>query len=65
MAEAQTIINISLLNIKSNYILKQIFNNLQKKILLNFIRYNKILQKRLNKDINDYKIEYSKIELEI
>ena len=67
MAKAQinSSSNISLLNIKSNYILKQIFNNLQKKILLNLIRYNKTLQKRLNKDINDYKIEYSKIELEI
>ena len=67
MAKAQinSTLNISLFNIKSNYILKQIFNNLQKKILLNFIRYNKTLQKKINKNINDFKIEYSKIELEI
>ena len=58
-------LNISLLNIRSNYILKQIFNNLQKIIKLNLIKYNKTLQKKLNKDINDYKIEYSIIELEI
>ena len=57
--------NITLLNIRNNYILKQIFNNLQKNILLNFIKYNKTLQTKLNKDINDYKIEFSKIELEI
>ena len=56
---------ISIINIKSDFILKQIFENLQKNKLLNIIRYNKNLQKKLNKNIDDYKEEYSKIEIEI
>ena len=51
--------------IRSKYILEQILNNLQTNILLNIIRYNKNIRNKLNKDINDYKKEYSKIELEI
>jgi hypothetical protein len=53
-----------LLNVKSNYILKQIFANLTQKIILEVIRYNKNLKTKLNKDINDYK-KYLQIELEI
>ena len=58
--------NIS--NIKSNYKLKQIFNNLTKKKSLEIIKYSKSLQKRFNLNINDYKeyIEiFSSIEIEI
>ena len=51
-------------NIKSEYILTYIFNNLNEKKFLQIIKYNKILQKRLNKDINDYKA-YNQIEIEI
>jgi len=56
---------ISIINIKSDFILKQIFENIQKNKLLNIIRYNKNLQKKLNKNIDDYKEEYSKIQIEI
>ena len=53
-----------LLNIKSNYILKIIFNNLVEFKLLNIIRYNKKLQNKSDKDKNFYR-EYSKIEIGI
>ena len=53
-----------LINIKSNYILKKIFDNLHQKKLLEIIRYNKYLQNRLGKDINNFK-EYLRIEIEI
>ena len=53
-----------LLNIKSNYILKIIFNNLVEGRLLNIIRYNKKLQNKSDKDKNFYR-EYSKIEIDI
>ena len=56
--------SISFRNIKSNYILKQIFKNLREIKHLNIIRYNKVIQNRLNKSINDYK-ELSKIEIDI
>ena len=55
----------SISNIKSKYILKLIFGLLQKNKLLRIIRYNKKLQKILNIDINNYKREYCKIEIEI
>ena len=58
-------INYSFSNIKSKYILKLIFGKLQKNKLLGIIRYNKKLQKLLCIDINNYKIEYCKIEIEI
>ena len=50
--------------IKSNFILKQIFNDLDKKVSLEIIRYNKRIKKRLNKDINNYK-KYLQIIIEI
>ena len=52
-------------NIKSNYILKKILNLIIKNKLLNILKYNKNLQKRLNLSINDYKDSsylYSSIE---
>ena len=51
-------------NIKSKYILQLIFNDLQKAKLLNIIRYNKNIQKKLDINLNDYK-ESSKIEIEL
>ena len=53
-------------NIKSYYILKRIFNLLEKHKLLSVMKKNKKLQKRLNLNINDYKKYsqyYSLIEL--
>ena len=55
-------------NIKSKYILKNVFNNLETIKSLNFIKYNNIIKKRMDININDYKeyIEkYSSIEIEI
>ena len=51
-------------NIKSDYILKHIFQNLHEKFLLLIIKYNKDLQKRLGIGKNDYE-DYQKIEIEI
>ena len=51
-------------NIKSNRIVRQIFNNLLKKNCFRIIKYNKSFQNKLNLDINDYK-KYSKIVIEI
>ena len=51
--------------IKSAYILKQICEHLNPKKLLNFIKYNKKVQDRLNINNNDYLNEYLKIELEM
>ena len=42
-------------DIKSTYILKDIFSYLNKKQKLNLIMYNKQLQERLSVDIEDYK----------
>ena len=55
-------------NIKSKYILKQIFDNLKINKSFQIIKYNKKLQNRLNININDYiycSETYTKIELEI
>ena len=55
-------------NIKSTYILKNIFNNLEEKKLLNIAKYNKRIMKRIDININHYKAyseEYSSIELDI
>ena len=55
-------------NIKSKYILKNIFDNINKKQTLKIINYNKKIQNRLNISIKDYKEFseiYSTIEIEI
>ena len=55
-------------NIKNNFILKKIFDNLNKKDLLEIIKYNKNAQKRLKINLNDFKDyceKYSSIEIEI
>ena len=54
-----------LLNIKSNYILSTIFENINPKIYLEIIRYNKQLQNKLNKNINDYYYLFDKKEIKI
>ena len=52
--------------IKSKYILKQIFENIQEKKFLNIMKYNKKLQKKLEMGINDYIYYYNNlIEIEI
>ena len=55
-------------NIKSDFILKKIFNIMKKNKFLDIIKYNKKLQKRFNLSINDYKDYfqlYSPIEIEL
>ena len=57
--------NISLLiNIKSKYIMKQIFQNLQKIKFLNIIRYNITIKNRLDITLDDYN-KYTKTEIKI
>ena len=51
--------------VKSNYILKRIFGNVTRTKFFNVIRYNKKIQKKLEKDLEDYRKEHLKIELEI
>ena len=59
-------------NIKSKYIMQMIFESLSKRKLLELIKYNKNIKKRLNININNYKEyrelyseTYSSIEIEI
>jgi len=56
--------NDLLRNIKSKYLLMEIFSYLKKEKSLNIIRYNKEIQNRMKININDY-IKRSKIEIEI
>ena len=51
-------------NIKSNYILKKIFDYLTENNILKIVKYNKNIQKKLGKDINDY-IKYCQIIIEL
>ena len=55
--------NNSLMKIKSKYILKDIFNFMQSRKLLEIIHYNKQLQRRFDKAIKDYKKIVIEIEL--
>ena len=55
-------------NIKSNFILKKIYDNIKKDKPLKIMKYNKKLQKRLNLSIESYKEysqSYSSIEIEL
>ena len=55
-------------NLKSDYFLQKVFNNLEAKKTLNLVKYNKSLEMRINININDYKEyseKYSTIEIEI
>ena len=54
--------------LKGNYFLQKVFNNLMRKKLLDIIKYNKNIKKRINITIKDYKEYadlYSSIEIEI
>ena len=54
--------------IKADVFLEKLFNILEKKKVLNLVKYNKNIKRRINININDYKeyIEkYSSIEIEI
>ena len=54
--------------IKSKYILKQILDKIKEKILLEIIKYNKIIQNKLDINLNNYKDfseKFSSIELEL
>ena len=50
--------------IRSKYILKKLFENLNEKKMLQIVKYNKIIQDKLNLDINNY-MRYSQIEIEL
>ena len=55
-------------NLKADYFLQKVFNNLETKKSLNIIKYNNNIKKRINININDYKEyseKYSSIEIEI
>ena len=67
MAEANNGINKNnmLVKIRSKYIVIKIFENLKENRLLKLIHYNKKYQKLMDKKIIDYKIIFSKIEIEI
>ena len=55
--------NINLDNLKSNYRLSIIFNNLRRKRLLELVKYNKKMQNRLNLSIKDYEILAIEVEI--
>ena len=42
-------------NIKSNYIMKQIFNLINQKRMLEIMKYSKKIMNRLDKSLNTYK----------
>ena len=55
-------------NIKADYFLQKVFDNLEKKKTLEIVKNNKNIKKRINICINDYKEyseKYSSIEVEI
>ena len=42
-------------NIKADYFLEKVFNNLKKGKTLNIVKYNKNIKNRINININNYK----------
>ena len=55
-------------NVKSKYILQNIFNNVEKKKSFLILKYNKNIKNRINININDYNEyleKYSSIEIEV
>ena len=52
-------------NLKGDYFLQKLYDNIQKKKKLEIVKYNKKLQNRLNLSIKDYKETFSPIEIEI
>ena len=64
----QNELKVILKKIKSQYVLKKIFNNIQKNKFLDIIKYNKKIQKKLNLGLIDYKNNselFSSIEIEL
>ena len=60
--------NSILQNIKSNYFLERLYDNILKKKSLDIVKYNKRMQNRINLSIKDYKEyseKFSSIEIEI
>jgi surface protein len=60
--------NNKLKELKSDFFLRILFKIIPKKKALGAIKYNKYLQKRINININNYKVyseEYSSVEIEI
>ena len=57
--------NGNLMKIKSKYIVIKIFDNIKKSKLLKIINYNKKVQGLMKIKLNDYKNEFSKIEIEV
>ena len=55
-------------NLKSDYFIRIIFDNLKKRKTLEMLKYNKNIKERINININEYKEyseKYSSIEIEI
>ena len=52
-------------NLKSDYFLQKLFNNLLKKKILDLVKYNKNIKNRINISIKDYKEYSGLIEIEI
>ena len=52
-------------NIKSKHILKQIFNKLHKSTFFKIIKHNKYIQNLFGLELNDFKVYYEKIIIEI
>ena len=64
----QIISKVDLYKLRSNFMLKKIFNYIKSKRKLEIMKYNKKLQKRLDLSFNDYKEYtqlYSSIEIEL
>ena len=60
--------NNQLKNVKSHYIILKLFEYMTERKLLEAIRYNKSIQKRINININHYKANFetkTSIELDI
>jgi len=53
-----------MMKIKCKYILKQIFQNIKQNKYLQIIKYNKKIQNKLDKSLEDYK-EYNQIEIDL
>ena len=56
---------VALEKLRSDYFLKLLFNNLEKKKLLEIIKYNNNIKKRINLNIIDYQKYYGLIDIEI
>ena len=50
--------------IRSNFVIKNIFKNIEQSLYLNLIKYNKRLQNRFGLSLQDYKI-FNEIEIDI